>query len=80
MAKKLTTKKQSVSQPDNWLTYKEPELEESVQNRQFAKVIFTPDAAPAWDEWTAQQYDAWQAQYNPQPEPEPQPEEAQIVE
>lgn len=69
---KFNTKEQRVSDPDNWLTYKPEELEESVTNRQFAKVISMPDDAPAWDEWTAEQYEAWKEIYDPQPEPEQQ--------
>lgn len=68
MAKKTTPKgyDQTVSQPDNWLTAL---FTEDEHNRIFAKIVHLPEGQ-AWDEWTAEQYDAWQQQYNPQTEPE----------
>lgn len=59
---------QKVTKPENWLTYKEDGLEESVENRLFGKIISRPDSSKPWNEWTAKQYNEWQETYNPQPE------------
>lgn len=66
------SREQKVTREENWLTYKEACVEESVNTRQFAKIITHPDGEPDWEEWTAEQYDEWQEKYNPQPEPEPE--------
>ena len=62
---------QRVSNEDNWLTAL---FTDNEKDRQFAKVVHLP-IGQAWDEWTTEQYNEWQKQYNPQPEPEPEGEQ-----
>jgi hypothetical protein len=41
------------------------------ETRLFAKAIsYKEGKGKPWDDWTQEQYDAWQEEYNPQPEPE----------
>ena len=62
-------KEQRPTQPKEWLTRL---LTADEKDREFAKVLSLPDNAEFWDEWTQEQWQEWQDEYNPQPEPEPE--------
>lgn len=51
--------------PKVWLTRL---LTSDEKDREFVKIITLPDGAPDWDEWTQEQWQAWQDEYNSQPE------------
>ena len=59
--------KQVPAEGFDWLTKLETADE---KDRQFGKVVYRPESEPAWVEWTQEQYDEWQGEYNPQPEHE----------
>jgi len=64
-------KEQRPTPPKEWLTRL---LTADEKDREFAKVLSLPDDAKFWDEWTQEQWQEWQDEYNPQPEPEVEPE------
>lgn len=51
----------------DWLTKLETADE---KDRKFGKVVYRPEEETPWDDWTQEQWQAWQEEYNPQPEPE----------
>lgn len=63
--------KQVPAEGFDWLTKLETADE---KDRQFGKVVYRPESEPAWDEWTQEQWQEWQEEYNPQPGPETQEE------
>lgn len=52
----------------DWLTKLDGDGEET---RLFAKTIsYKECVGRPWDDWTQEQWQAWQDEYNPQPEPQ----------
>lgn len=66
------SKQQRPTPPNEWLTRL---LTQDEKDREFVKMLFLPDAASLWDEWTQEQWQAWQDEHNPQPEPEQESEQ-----
>jgi hypothetical protein len=58
--------KQVPAEGFDWLTKLETADE---KDRKFGKVVYRPESEPAWDDWTQEQWQEWQDEYNPQPEP-----------
>lgn len=57
--------RQVPSEGFDWLTKLETVDE---KDRKFGKVVYRPESEPAWENWTQEQWQEWQDDYNRQPE------------